>query len=1331
MSPIPQRPQSSRAKFFRKVLTPRSTGSSTRTSVRILALVLTYALFLQFMPFRAMAALNNRAASRKRPGSSATEQPSKFSQVSGEISSVPNAPLPDPPSINNSVTDAVVSRHKPTLNSGRIDGTLRVLLPESFAINGSTQITSDLFLPGSPAITTNGGSQYGGTASDNGSAAPSNYTLTLSGGVSLAGKIHTQVDAIQLPDFPSSVPSAAGTRAVSVTSQSATANIGNWQTVRDLNVTGAHITIDVPPGNYGTFTVNGNSQLKFSAGTYNFANTFNLDGSATVQATGLVTINVGQNLIINSGAVVLGSYTSPGDLNVNVLGATVNVNGSSQVTGLLHAYNANVTVSGTAQIRGQLIANTLTLNGSGKVIGAVWPANSTACPTIFGPRRFDRTTGPPNQYVEQFSLPSGFNSPFTLHIQNGSLDGTQRVSSATIKLNGVDVLSPSDLNQNVASIDRSVNLAANNQLEVRLASAPGSYLIIKLCGTTSITDTTAPLLAISSPQNNFPTFDSAITVSGTATDNGAGATGVAHVYVNDMEASYNSAAGTWTIANLALQLGDNQIVVRAVDQVGNQSTASIKAIRQSPVNNAPTADAGTDQTLSLPNTATLHGTASDDGQPAGSTLTTTWSKVSGPGTVTFGDAAALNTTATFSESGSYVLLLTASDGVLSKTDDVTITVQPQNQPPTVSAGPNQTIALPNTATLNGTVTDDGLPAGNTVTTQWTRVSGPGTVTFEDATLTDTSATFSEAGPYVLRLTASDGDQSAKSDVTITVQPENHAPVVNAGQSRTVSLPDGATQLNGSATDDGLPAGSSLTVSWGMQLGPATPIFDNPNSPITTVHFTVAGTYTLRLTATDGELTSTADVNITVTPPNQAPSVNAGADQSIALAGGANLSGTVTDDGLPLGSSVSTLWTQVSGPGAVTFANPNVTVTTASFSAAGTYVLRLTGSDSQLASSDDVVITVNQANQAPVADFGLAANKGPVALTTVSFSSYRNDGFETYHPKQLLDTTVNTYWWSADGQVSNQSMVFRTADGQAALIDRVRLQNPFVDGTDVRQFEVQVSSATANASDFHSVLIGSMPDNPTPMEFVFPDGPVTAKFIKLVVVNNYGSSVSTILGTFQPVSAGGFDSIVSFLGKPNSASNQSPALIQNGGAIYDFSYGGGTNTADQMLGYARGGWITTTTTNEFAIIQLGGNKPSTIDGVKIATGYDFGFGRPTAVKDFEVWVSSTTTEASAFTKVLAASVDFNPQLQTFVFPGGPVQARYVKYVPLNNQGGGAQINTPIFDVIAEGTARVVAASSQDNSQLNPPEEAFDDSIFSYWFSPNGVVTDVWVKTVAGR
>src|SRR5690606_25743938 len=58
---------------------------------------------------------------------------------------------------------------------------------------------------------------------------------------------------------------------------------------------------------------------------------------------------------------------------------------------------------------------------------------------------------------------------------------------------------------------------------------------------------------------------------------------------------------------------------------------------------------------------------------------------------------------------------------------------PVNQPPVVSAGSDQSIALPASANLSGTAADDGLPnPPSAMTTTWTKVSGPGTVTFGNA-----------------------------------------------------------------------------------------------------------------------------------------------------------------------------------------------------------------------------------------------------------------------------------------------------------------------------------------------------------------------------------------------------------------------------------------------------------------------------------------------------------------------------------------------------------------------------------------------------------------------
>ena len=52
------------------------------------------------------------------------------------------------------------------------------------------------------------------------------------------------------------------------------------------------------------------------------------------------------------------------------------------------------------------------------------------------------------------------------------------------------------------------------------------------------------------------------------------------------------------------------------------------------------------------------------------------------------------------------------------------------------------------AHLNGIVTDDGLPAGSTLTTNWTKQSGAGSVIFADASQPVTSVLFDSAGTSI-------------------------------------------------------------------------------------------------------------------------------------------------------------------------------------------------------------------------------------------------------------------------------------------------------------------------------------------------------------------------------------------------------------------------------------------------------------------------------------------------------------------------------------------------------------------------------------------------------
>lgn len=95
-----------------------------------------------------------------------------------------------------------------------------------------------------------------------------------------------------------------------------------------------------------------------------------------------------------------------------------------------------------------------------------------------------------------------------------------------------------------------------------------------------------------------------------------------------------------------------------------------------------------------------------------------------------------------------------------------------NQAPAVDAGPDLVVRYPAAASLNATVTDDGLPGPpGAVTTVWSQAGGPGTVTFADAGAVDTTATFSSEGTYILRLLADDGTLSASDTVTVTVSAE--------------------------------------------------------------------------------------------------------------------------------------------------------------------------------------------------------------------------------------------------------------------------------------------------------------------------------------------------------------------------------------------------------------------------------------------------------------------------------------------------------------------------------------------------------------------------------
>ncbi|MBD2206809.1 SdiA-regulated domain-containing protein [Calothrix sp. FACHB-1219] len=89
-----------------------------------------------------------------------------------------------------------------------------------------------------------------------------------------------------------------------------------------------------------------------------------------------------------------------------------------------------------------------------------------------------------------------------------------------------------------------------------------------------------------------------------------------------------------------------------------------------------------------------------------------------------------------------------------------------NQAPAVDAGQSQVVLYG--TNLKGSVFDDGLPLGSTVTTQWNLISGSGSVNFTNASNTDTAVSFTAPGAYTLELSANDGLLTGSSRTNIQV-----------------------------------------------------------------------------------------------------------------------------------------------------------------------------------------------------------------------------------------------------------------------------------------------------------------------------------------------------------------------------------------------------------------------------------------------------------------------------------------------------------------------------------------------------------------------------------
>ena len=404
-----------------------------------------------------------------------------------------------------------------------------------------------------------------------------------------------------------------------------------------------------------------------------------------------------------------------------------------------------------------------------------------------------------------------------------------------------------------------------------------------------------------------------------------------------------------------------------------------------------------------------------------------WSKISGPETFAFDNAAAAVTNVSKLVAGDYIFRLEIKDdkGAVA-TDDVKVTVNAAVEEKTGStiakAGSDVTLKLPNNSvSLDGS--GSTASAGEIVSYKWSKESGPSQYLLSNATSSKTTLSNLAVGTYVFKLAVEDSAGTTVSDtITITVNAEdtNQPPVAIAGDSVEVALPADDVKLNAFASTD--PDGSITSFKWSKVKGPACKI-ENPLAASTKVSELAIGEYLFRLEVKDNKgALSTDDVAIKVNekkPELQAPKVDAGSDIKIELpSNNVKLRGAAR--AFNGGSIKSFTWFKKSGPDRFKIVSPNSANTVVNQLVQGTYVFGLRITDSNgITATDEIVVSV--VKKEAVADANTSINNKQTALNVSASPNPSTGVFRvSVNSNSSKPITLRLYdrWGKEVGQIKN-------------------------------------------------------------------------------------------------------------------------------------------------------------------------------------------------------------------------------------------------------------------------------------------------------------------------
>ena len=455
---------------------------------------------------------------------------------------------------------------------------------------------------------------------------------------------------------------------------------------------------------------------------------------------------------------------------------------------------------------------------------------------------------------------------------------------------------------------------------------------------------------------------------------------------------------TWTPTEL--QDGDHTITVQVTD--GSLTDSETLTVTVNEVNVAPVLNTIDDQTVNELVELTFTATASDTDVVDNVVNTLTFSF---DGTVPSG--AAITSAGVFtwipteSQVGSHDITVQVTDGSLTDSETLTVTVRDVNVAPVLNTIDDQTVNEFVELTFTATASDDDtlifsldgtVPSGAAIT--------------DDGNFTWTP-TESQDGDHTITVQVTDGSLTDSETLTVTVNEVNVAPVLNTIDDQTVNelveLTFTATASDTDVVDnvvntltfsfDGtVPSGAAITSAGVFTWIPTE---------------SQVGSHDITVQVTDGSLTDSETLTVTVRDVNVAPVLNTIDDQTVNEFVELTFTATASDDDALIFSLDGTV-----PSGAAITDDGNFTWTPTELQD-GDHTITVQVTDGSLTDSETLTVTVNEVNVAPV--LNTIDDQTVNELVELTFTATASD-------TDVVDNVVNTLIFSLDGTVPSGAAI---------------------------------------------------------------------------------------------------------------------------------------------------------------------------------------------------------------------------------------------------------------------------------------------------------------------